>query len=155
MDITKEFEKAKEVLLRDGSFDPLLCVEFALNGIHYFPFNEFPFSITLERQAFFFSIGGILATRYKDDELRQVCFIVEMWTSARECKASQDPERKEALMAQVMNVEGSRTSFSVYCAEILRMRNTIDLLPYQNMEVVLNNLLPYLLHGFRTTYKGE
>lgn len=158
MDMAVLFEKSKDYLLEHGDHPPVLWIELARGGLQCFIFSNFPFDTTEERRQGLFEVGRTIGHQHPGDEVRQVCLIIEAWSSEDPLfcrKPSRDPKRKEALIAFVINVDGTRQFHSGYQSEIVRQKGTLTLLSYKDINVVSNNLLPAFLDGFASVSKSN
>jgi hypothetical protein len=154
MDIQQIFQHAKDDMLRDGEHSPSLYVQLAEGGMILVAFADFPYETTLEKQKAFFGLGLKIGQEYRDDEIMEVCFVIEAWMAhqkygeERQCAPSENPNRREVLTVQVLSVVGKSIKQSMHVAEIIRVGDTIDLAPYESVGEVDNRLLPAFLVGF-------
>lgn len=153
MDIQHIFQQAKEHMLHDGNHVPMLLVQLAEGGQVVMVFADFPYETTVEKQEALFGLGLKLGQDHRSDEICQICFVVEVWMSqpnpGKTYRApSEDPERREAISAQVLSVLDKTVKQEMFAAEIIRAGDCIDLAPYETIGEVENRLLPAFLAGF-------
>ncbi len=153
MDIQAIFQHAKELLLRDGSVMPTMFVQFAKSGMVLVAFTDFPYETTGEKRKAPFGLGMKIGKEYRHDEILGICFVTETWVAQglpgeeRQCAPSEDPNRGEVILAQVLNIEEKTISQSMHVAEILRAGDCIDLTPSEKIEEAHSNLLIAFLAG--------
>jgi hypothetical protein len=158
MDIATIFDQAKEEIMSSGEkHNPVLWVETILGGITMFFFADFPFDTSLKKQKALFNIGRTFGLEHRDDEIRHIVFVVEVWTSgdASYKFPVDDPNHKEAISAWGLEIDGRATKQSGYAAEIIRHGDTVDLLPYGEIEVGHNKIILAFLAGFSSSKMSD
>lgn len=159
MDITALTDMAKEQMLADGDYTPMLYVETDDSTMTMIAFADFPYQKTTEKQRAFFGLGMKLAKETPGKSLKQLIFICESRTSFQEldeprkyAAPSQDPNRGEALCCQILDVVPApdkpvlKQSMRLY--DIIRTGGGIDLLAHGDVGEVHGYILPYFVSGF-------
>lgn len=164
MDIKEVTQDAKDYILEHGEHHPTMYVEFEEKELNLMVFADFPYETTFEKQKALFSVGAKLGQESPGKEIRQIIFVIEAWTSTWKKdgepypyeRPSEDPNRKEVLMVQVMepNKQTRELKQSVHIIEMLRdgSGELVDLLPRtEQLEVNYNKMLTAFLAGFESS----
>ena len=159
MDITTITNLAKERLLEDGEYHPMLYVETGDRELYMIAFADFPYETTFEKQKAFFGLGYKLGKENPGKELHQVCFVCEAWVSRQKlgeprkyAAPSQDPNRGEALVVQILTIdpapEKSQVKETARIMDLIRYQGGVDLLARDEGIEAHGKLLPSFLAGF-------
>jgi hypothetical protein len=140
----------KSIYWKKESIIPCCGWNWRWGGVVLIVFADFPFKTTFERQNALFGVGRKCGVEHPGDELCQACLVIEVWISKdlSRGRPSQDPKRKEALGAWVLNIDGKTVNHEGYMAEIIRSGNSINLLEYDKVEVSYNKVMMAFLAGF-------
>lgn len=162
MNLTEIIQSAKDHILESGEYIPTLFVELSNeeNCIAVFP--DFP-RTTIQKQMFLFLSGRKIGKEYLGKEVKQICLITEAWLSVRnhpdefDCAPSEDPNRKEVLIAHTLEINDRNLSQKLQIIEMLRdgQGNLVNLLPYSNIEDAKSRLLLSFLAGFASAEMSE
>jgi len=153
MDTERIIRDQKEQFLKHGQVSPVLWVELVNGTIARYPFKNFPFRQTEEKQRVFFYFGQVVAQQHPGDALRQICFLMEVWLSTNTRKPSQDPQRGEGLIVSILDVDGRSLSQLGKLFEIIRAGPTVDLVEQSELSVQ-GNILPFFVVGFTKKQKS-
>jgi hypothetical protein len=143
---------AKEAVLRFGYFKPSLFVE----GTNGRVFTHLPFGESNDERVWIMTQAGMkLAKDGKLGDVERVIFVTEAWVGpAREryVPPSQDPDRMEVLLFNVLDAETNTQYLEMYSCVRNGQQEITDLkfvpMPEKG-KTVDGNLLPAFLTGFR------
>jgi hypothetical protein len=134
MDINNIFDKAKQELMKQGCFTPILFVEFFKAGPIQTLFADFPEDLHQQHVTMFDAGRQVGQERYRDG-LRQVCFVAEAWASDNlDIEPRHDAKRTAGLFASVLDIENKTVRQSAHFAEIVRAGGSIDLLESREID---------------------
>lgn len=166
------FELAKEDLLKDGEHPPVMYVEYTLDGkehLDYYYFAEFGAETPTEERMQFFALGAKWGQEHPGQiEFTQLTFVSEAWMSSVKPgskpgfrRPADDPNRKEALAAQIVTLQptpdGKQDMKQTFLrAEIIRpAKGVVDLVPVDNSGIQVTRLLfpGYFLAGYSASQR--
>jgi hypothetical protein len=150
MKINDLFAQAKKDMMSQGGYRPRLLIEPLAGESMTLEFADFPYDSTFEKQKEFFARGREYGLSHVGVELAQIAFISEMWVSDNPVYdfPAQDPDRKEAIAICTYDIVGRDIDQHMWIAEVIRVGDTIDLMPQEEMKVDHNKLLYAFLAGF-------
>lgn len=154
MDMKQLWQHVKDTVLKDGEHIPMIYAE-TKERIDFIAVVS-DAETTMEKHRFLFSAGRRMAEEHKGEDLIFLCFVTEAWVSTlkpgeqRKYAPSQDPKRREAIIAQVMNLTEKPAKQLIYMAEMIRddSGKLIDLLPNDEATEAEYTLLPPFLAGW-------
>lgn len=154
MDITQIIADAKEHLLEQGEHIPTLFAEFTDKHVACLIFADLP-EVGLERQKKFFLLGRKIGLEYKKQAVLTLYFISEAWGATYRCgerrervRIADDPNRRELLTIQVLDVSTGTIMQELYTAQMLRYEGKfLDLAPHIGPTECESHLLFAFLTG--------
>lgn len=170
MNIQTLFQHAKEDMLREGQHAPILYVEYTdaagKDSLALYYFAEFGAQTPREEHMHLFSLGMQFGQEQGRVDFTCLTFIAEAWVSSLKPgerrtwkRPADDPNRKEALMALIVEVQptpGGKPTLkqSFLQAEIVRVGETIDLLTRDTSDMEITQMLfpTYFLSGYSASH---
>ena len=154
MDMTQLWQSVKDTVLKDGEHIPMIYAEMPEEIVLVAVVGDT--KTTSEKYRFLFNAGRNVGMEHKGKELISLCFVVEAWVSTlrpgeqRKYAPSKDPKRREAIIAQSMDLTEKPVKQMVYMAEMIRDGSgaLIDLLPDNEPIKAEYTLLPPFLAGW-------
>jgi hypothetical protein len=142
---------ARESALRFGRVDTMLFVHGTKGKVYM----SLPFGKTSDdRVAIMTQAGVALAKRNNIGDVERVIFVCEAWTSpARQSYAmpSQDPDRQEVLLFNLLDATSNREELEMYACVRNGRGDIIELklVPQPEGGTVGGRLLPSFMAGFK------
>ena len=164
MDMTQLWQMAKESTLEHGEHIPMIYVETKTNEVFIVAVVG-DAETTSEKHRFLFGAGRKVGLENKGKEPIFLCFVNEAWISEQRAdqprkynRASEDPNRREALIAQVMDLTEKPARQMIYRADMIRdgSGELVDLLPSKEpMEAEYTLLPPFLAGWLSASYSDK
>jgi len=128
-----------------------MLVETITGGIFTLVLSDMPQTNTIEKQLYLFPTGRQLAKNLENVELRQLCFLSEVWVgenNEKYARAGDDPDRKEALMISILDIGNGKLIDRLCLFEIIRQGDTVTC--YRSMKILIqfhNKMIQAFLVG--------
>lgn len=164
MDMKYLWQRAKESVLEHGEHIPMIYAETKSNEVFIVAVVG-DAETADEKRKFLFGAGRKVGLENKGKEPVFLCFVNEAWISEQKPgeprkykQPSQGPNRREALVAQVMDLTEKPAKQMIYMAEMLRdgSGDLVDLLPNDEpMEAQWTLLPPFLAGWLSANYTAD